>query len=178
MSDDIERRLRRGASRGAPPELRARVLAAVAAELPTAAPASSRRPPRLALAVAAGVLAGLWLNVWVMDRLDRRLAAVLGPPPYRTQAAEIAADVASITDASTGRWVYQRLSATRPDLGDARRYALRLRLMIRQLTANLEETADEARPKSPQMDRDHRGSRDRDRLDLQCLHGLEHRSTA
>src|SRR4051794_15510191 len=105
MNDDIERRLRQATPRGAPPELRARALAAVAAELPSAEPAYSGRPLRLAIATAASVLAGLWLNVWVTDRLDRRLAVVLGPPPVHRQAAEIAADIASITDPSTGRWV-------------------------------------------------------------------------
>jgi hypothetical protein len=178
MNDDIERRLSQSTPRGAPPELRARVLDAVAAELPSAEPASSGQPLRLAIAIAASVLAGLWLNVWVTDRLDRRLAVVLGPPPVRRQAAEIAADVASITDPSTGRWVYQCLSASRPDSNDARRYAIRLRLMIQQLTANLEETADETLQKNPQMDRDHHGSHDRHPADLQCLFRMERRNTA
>jgi hypothetical protein len=180
MNDDIERRLRRVTPRGAPPELRARVLDAVAAELRSAEPASSGRgrPLRLAIAIAAGVLASLWLNVWVNDRLDHRLAAVLGPPPVRKQAAELAADVSSITDRATGRWVYQRLVASRPDPDNARRYAIRLRQMIQQLTANLEETAHESPQKNPQMDRDHHGSRDRHRADLQCFLRLEHRNTA
>src|SRR5262249_10586305 len=137
MNDDIERWLRQATHRGAPPELRARVLDTVAAELPSAESASSGQPLRLAIAIAASVLAGLWWNVWVTAGLDPRLAAVLGPPPVRRQAEEIAADVASITDPSTGHWVYQRLSASRPDCDDARRYAIRLRLMIQQLTANL-----------------------------------------
>jgi hypothetical protein len=178
MNDDIERRLRRVTPRGAPPELRARVLAALAAELPSGDPAASRRTFRPALAVAAALLASLGLNFWVNDRLDRRLAVVLGPPPVHRQAAEIAADVASVTDPATGRWVYQRLAASRPREEDARQYAIRLRQMIQQLTANLEETADEAPQENPQMDRDRRGSRDRHPALRQCLLRLEHRNTA
>jgi hypothetical protein len=180
MSEDIERRLDHVIPRGAPPELRARVLAAVADELRArpAPPASLLRSLRPAIAVAASVLVGLGLNLWVNDRLDRRLAIVLGPPPPRRQVAEIADDVASITDPATGRWVYQRLAASRPDPDEARRSAVRLRRMIRQLTANDEETVDETLQEDPQMDRDRRGSRDRPPADPQRRLRLAHRGTA
>ena len=46
MNDDIERRLRQVTPRGAPPELRPRVLAAVADQLRLATPLPSRRPFR------------------------------------------------------------------------------------------------------------------------------------
>src|SRR5262245_16906616 len=68
MIDDIERRLRRMAPRGAPTELRARVLATVADHLAPAVQSSPRRKRRPALAVAAGLLASLGLNIWVNDR--------------------------------------------------------------------------------------------------------------
>ena len=64
--------------------------------------------------------------------------------PSRKQAAEIAADVASITDPATGQWVYERLAASRPHDDAARQYAVRLQQMIQQLTVDLKETADEA----------------------------------
>jgi len=176
MNDDIERRLRQVTPRGAPPELRPRVLAAVAGELNAATP--SRRTHRLALAVAAAVLAGLAVNSWVNDTIDRRLAIVLGPAPVHKQAAEIAADVASITDPSTGRWVYERLTAGRPHDDDARPYAVRLQQMIQQLTVDLKETPDEALQENSQMDRDLHGSGNRHPVDAQRVLRLEHRNTA
>jgi hypothetical protein len=178
MNDDMERRLRQVTPRGAPPELRPRVLAAVAAQLRAGNPPSSRRPLRPALAVAACLLASLALNYWVNDALDRRLAIVLGPVPVQRQAAEIAADVASITDQSTGQWAYERLAAIGPHGDDARQYAVRLQQMIQQLTIDMKETANEETRKDPQMDRDRRGSRDRHPIDAQCLLRVEHRHTA
>ena len=79
MNDDIERRLRRVRPRGASPELRPRVLAAVAIQLGADAPQPSRLRRRPGLAVAAAVIASLALNYWVNDSLDRRLAIALGP---------------------------------------------------------------------------------------------------
>jgi hypothetical protein len=180
MTDDLERRLRQVSPVGAPPELRARVLAAVAQQLHLAAPISSHRPIRFrpAVAVAAGLVVSLGLNVWVSDRLDRRLATVLGPPPAWRQAAEIADDVATITDPSTGRWVYQQLAASHDDPNDARRSAFRLRQIIRQFTASFEETTDETLQDHPQMDRDRHGSRDLHPAGRQCLRRLEQRLTA
>ena len=178
MNDDIERRLDHVSPLGAPAELRPRVLAAVAEQLQSAAPLPSRRSFYPVLAVAAGLLASLALNVWVNDRLDRRLAVVLGPPPVRKQAAEIAADVASITDSATGQWVYERLAADRPDHDAAREYAVRLLQLIQQLTLDFKETADEAPRKNPQVDGDRRGCRDHHPADAQCLLRVEYRYRA
>jgi hypothetical protein len=174
MNDDIEHRLRQVRTRGAAPELRTRVLAAVAEQLQPVAPLPSRRSFSPALAVAVALLASLGLNFWVNDRLDRRLAIVLGPPPVRKQAAEIAADVASITDSATGQWVYDRLAADRPERDAARHYAVRLQQMIRQLTLDFKETADEASRKNSQMDRDRRGRLDHHPADAQCLYRVDH----
>jgi hypothetical protein len=176
--DDIERRLRQLTPRGAPPELRPRVLAAVAGQLHPAVRPSSRRSLHSAVALVAGVLASLALNVWVNHTLDRRLALVLGPQPPRRQAAEIAADVASITDSSTGQWTYEHLAAARPHDDDTQSYAVRLQQMIQQLTVDREETADETPETNSQMDRDRRGSRDHRPVDTQCLLRLEHWNTA
>ena len=178
MSDDLERRLRQVTPPGAPPELRHRVLAAVADELNFTH--RSRRPLRrvLALAVAAAVLVSLALNSVVSGSIDRRLAVVLGPRPVRRDAAEIAAEIASVTDAPTGQWAYERLAADQSSSDDALRYAVQLQQMIRQLTVDLEEITDETPRKNPHVDRDRSGSRDRRSADAQCVLRLEHRYTA
>jgi hypothetical protein len=137
MNDNIERRLRQVTARGASPELRPRVLAAVAGQLRLATPLPSRGPLRLALAIAASLLAGLALNYWVNDAIDRRLAVVFGPRPVPKQAAELAAEIASITDPATGQWAYQRLAASHPRDDDAHQYAVRLQQMIQQLTVDI-----------------------------------------
>jgi hypothetical protein len=177
MSDDLELRLRQ-VTPGAPPELRRRVLAAVAVELN-----SVRRPRRplrrvLAVAVAAAVLVSLAMNYVVSDSIDRRLAVVLGPRPVRRDAAEIAADIAAVTDATTGRWAYERLASDQAHDFDALRYAVRLRQVIEQLTVDLEEIIDETPRTNPQVGRDRRGSRDRRPADDQYVLRLEHRNTA
>ncbi len=176
MNDDIERRLRQVTPQGAPPELRSRVLAAVAGELNAAT--RSRRTYRPLLAVAAAVLAALALNYWVNYTVDQRLAIVLGPPPVRIGAAEIAADVGAVADPSIGQWVYERLAASQPPGDDALRYAVRLRQMIQQLTVDLKETSDEASQENSQMDRDRRRSGNRHPADAQRVLRLEHRNTA
>jgi hypothetical protein len=138
MNEDIERRLRQVAPLGAPAELRSRVLAAVAGPLQAPAPPlPSRRSFRPVLFVAASLLASVALNFWVSDRLDRRLAMVLGPRPERKQAAEIATDVASVTDLATGQWVYDRLAVDQLEYDAARQYAVRLQQLIQQLTLDL-----------------------------------------
>jgi len=92
--------------------------------------------------------------------------------------AEIAADVASITDAATGRWTYERLTANRSRDEDVRAYADRLRRLIRHFTFNPQGAADETLQENPQMDRDLRGSRDRPPSGAQYVLRLEHRNTA
>ncbi|MGO9469079.1 MAG: hypothetical protein ACLQIB_47305 [Isosphaeraceae bacterium] len=178
MNDEIESVLRQVTPPGAPRQLRARVLGAVADELRPAAVPPSRRRFRPGLAVAASLLASVALNYWVNATLDRRLAVVLAPPPVRRQAAEIAADVASITEPSTGKWVYERLTSGRPNGDDTRQYAVRLQQMIRELIVDHKENADEAPEKNPQMDGDRRGSRDHHPAAIECLFRLAHRNTA
>jgi hypothetical protein len=175
MNDEIERLLSQATPKGAPPELRARVLAAVADELNSARP-RWRIPPFLA--AAAAVLIALISNYLVSEAVDRRLAAALGPIPVRRQAAEIAADVAMITDPTTGRWAYDRLTESPRRDDEPRRYADRLRRMIQLFTFDPQGVADETPRKNPQMDRDLRGGRDRRPLDAQRVLGLEVRNTA
>jgi hypothetical protein len=178
MNDDIESRLRQATLRGAPPELRPRILAAVAGELRSATPRPSRRQFRPAIAVAASLLTALALNYWVNTTIDRRLTIVFGPPPVQRQAAEIAAEIASITDDATGQWAYEKLAASRPRDDDVRQYPVQLQRMIQELTVDFKETANEAPQKIPQMGRDRSGSRDRQHADAQCILGLEHRYRA
>ncbi len=178
MSDEIERLLRQVTPPRAPGELRARVLAAVADQLRSSAAPRSRPRFRPGLAVAAGLLASISLNFWVDAELDRRLAVVLGPPPVRRQAAEIAADIASVAGPSTGQWAYDRLTFRRPQTGGLLQYVVQLELMIQELTVNDKETANEAREENPQMDRDRHSSRDHRPFAPQCLLRLEHRNTA
>jgi hypothetical protein len=175
MSNEIERLLRRPTPRGAPPELRARVLAALTDELNSNRPRWRTSP---SLAAAAAVLAALASNHLVSEAVDRRLAAALGPPPVRRQAAEIAADIASMTDPETGRWAYERLSAAEGTVETVDQYAERLRRTIQVYAFDPMGAADETPPKNPQMDRDLRGSRDRRPLDAQCVLRLEVRNTA
>ncbi|GAC1474297.1 MAG: hypothetical protein NVSMB9_24380 [Isosphaeraceae bacterium] len=177
MNDDIERALRQVTPRGASTELRSRVLAAVADELKTIA-SPRRRSPGSALAVAASLLVSLALNYQVNRTLDRRLAIVLGPIPVPKQAAEIAADIAAVSNPSTGQWVYAQLASSRPPVEDPRRSALRLQQMIRELTVDLKEPAHETPRKNPRVDRDLSGSRDRAPALDQCVLRLEHWNTA
>ncbi|MDR3622481.1 MAG: hypothetical protein P4L85_24230 [Paludisphaera borealis] len=176
MNDDVERLLRQATPRGAPPELRGRVLAAVADELDSVA--RPGRSLRLPLAVAAAVLVSLASNVLVSDAVDRRLAIALGPIPVQKQAAEIADDVASLTDPPTGRWAYERLTASPRRDDEAQQYAARLQRMIQHFTFDPQGAADETPRENPQMDRDRRGSRDRRPFDAQYVLRLEHRNTA
>jgi hypothetical protein len=177
MSDDIEDRLARLTPRGAPPELRGRVLNAVTSELRTEA----RTHHTLFLwlvASAAAVLAGLALNVWVSAELDRRLTIVLGPPPVSGQVAEIAAEIAHVTNPAVGQWAYQRLAVVERHDDEAIQSASRLKQMIQQLTLDLGEIVDEAPQKDSRMDGDRHGSRDRGPARSQRLLRLEHRNTA
>lgn len=178
MNDEIEDLLHQVTLAGAPTELRGRVLRAVEDQLRHAAVASSHRRFRPGLAVAASLIAALALNYWVNDAVNRRLARALGPPVVRRQAAEIAADIASITEPSTGRWAYERLTR-RPPLGDPPgRYVARLKQMIQELTVNDKDTAYGTSDESPQMDRDRRSCRDHHPFATQCVFRLEHRNTA
>jgi hypothetical protein len=177
MNDDIERMLRQVRPRAASPELRHRVLGAVAIELGADAPLPSRLRRRPGLAVAAAVIASLALNYWVNDSLDHRLAVVLGPSPVDRQTAEIAADIASITDTYTAEWAYRRLAAARPAIDDARQYPVRLQQMVKQVVVYLKETADESLQKKPQMDRDRDRSDNRPHAGAQRLLRLEHRNS-
>jgi hypothetical protein len=178
MSDEVEGLLRQVTVRGAPPELRARILGKVEEQLHRTAGRRSRGRMRPALAAAASLLGAIALNYWVNAALDRRLAKVLGPPVVRRQAAEIAAEIASITEPVTGQWAYERLTRLPPTDDLPRRYAVRLNQVVRQLTFDDKELAHETRDESPQMDRDRRSSLDQCPFTPQCVLRLEHWNAA
>jgi hypothetical protein len=108
--EHVEQTLHRLMPRGAAPELREHVLAAVGRQL--SADGLSRWERRLGLAVAASILLGIVLNVWANKATDRRLARLYGPRPVPRQITEVAEMVASVTDAETGRRLERQLAAT------------------------------------------------------------------
>jgi hypothetical protein len=101
--------LRQATPRGVRPELRPRVLAAVDHQL-----RSQTRPRWERIywpAAAAAILLGILLNYWVAKSGSERVARIMGPPVVSRRAAELAADIAAITDEATGRWAYEQLAA-------------------------------------------------------------------
>jgi hypothetical protein len=185
MNQNLERLLNQVTPRALPTELRERVLAAVGEELNPTCPTVSAFPParrrlrlRPGLAVAASLLISLVLNYAVNTTLDRRLLAVLGPRPVPRHAAEIAADIAALTDSQTGAWAFDRLASSRGQEDDAHLYPIRLKRMIDQLTADTQETPDEAPQENLQMDRDRHGSRDRNPSGAQRILRMDHWNTA
>jgi hypothetical protein len=181
MNNDIERRLSELRLPGPGPALRERVLAAVASELKFGGkPVRMRRRFRIspALAIVACLGGSLLLNHLVSSALDRRLARLLGPPLVPRQAAELAAEIASITDAKTGRWALARLTACGSQGSDPRHHANRLQTLIRELTADVEGNPDETPQENSQVGRDLRGSRDHPASGAERLVRLEHWNTA
>ena len=177
MNDDIERRLRQVTTRGAPPELRPRVLAAVAEQLQPATPLPSRRSfrphllsPPLCLQPGAQLLGE--------RQLDRRLAIVLGPPPVPNRPPRSRPTLLPSPIPPPANGCMSGSTAARPETTMDRQYAVRLQQLIQQFTIDFKETADETPRKNPQMDRDRRGSRDCRPADAQCLLRVEHRYTA
>jgi hypothetical protein len=179
MSQDIERLLDELTPRGPAPELRGRVLDAVGDALAdTSAPARRRFRFSPGLGAAAAVVVSLMLNHLVNTSLDRRLAAVLGPPPVPRQAAEIAAEIAALTDPRTGQWAFERLAVSGSQSGDSLHYPARLQKLIHQVTGALEEPNHETSEENPQMDSDRRGHRDLHPPGAQRFLRLEYRNTA
>lgn len=152
MSDELERLLSQITPRGAPPELRPRVLEAVAEELDSRRRRGNR--PALALAgVAAALVLSLALNYQVSRASERRLTRILGPIPASKRALELANDIAAITDAETGRWAYERLAPKREAVQAIPEHAKELRRLIHELTLDLPETDHEAPQENPRLDR-------------------------
>ncbi|WP_337177165.1 hypothetical protein [Paludisphaera sp.] len=156
MNDDVERRLAALTPRGAPPGLRARILAAVEAELARPLPTRPRRRFPVGLATAAALLLSVGLNVRANRASDARLDRAFGPRPVSPRALAIARDVAEVAGPEAGRWALDRLSATAPSVApDPARHAAEVRRLVRELTLELREPDHETpRPEIPQVGRD------------------------
>ena len=141
MNDDLEPILEQLAQHGPPPALRTQVLAAVDRELtrstdrrwswtgwharslrrawrwctgwPTTPFAKPQGVPPYALAAAAALLVSVALSYWADRSIDARLAQVVGPAPPDREAMELANEIAAVTDAETGRWIYDRVISSR-----------------------------------------------------------------
>jgi hypothetical protein len=129
--------------RRAPAALRARVLNAVRQEL--AQPGelqTGHQSTELAkglpwgrvveIAVAASFVLGIGLNVWQQRAENAWQLRVFGPAPVSQDISSLAEAVASVTDAESGRWMQQALSAAQPrrpvaDPGQQKRYEQLLR---------------------------------------------------
>jgi hypothetical protein len=131
---------------------------------------------RAAMTVAASLLLGICLNVWVSNTSERRFAQLFGPPPISKQAMEIAKDVESISDAATGRWVYNRLTIARRS-GEGNLFTGKYQDTIKQLIDELQTVSKDSYHDS-EMDRDRTGWIGRDRFDNQCRLRRDFRFTA
>ena len=176
MNHDLEKRLEQMTPAGPPVELRSRVLAAVGEELRHGTPLPDRRSFRPGLAAVAALLASLSLNFWVNDRLNQRLAAVFGPAATQNPGVEIATKKRPTGEPLRGQ--PGRSPASRHERDAGHEYVVQLQYLIRQLTTDFKDIADEAPRKNPQVDRDHRGSRDYHRPAVERLLRLEHRTLA
>jgi hypothetical protein len=112
MSDELESYLGRLTPRGAPTELRERVLAEVSRVL-------LARPPRrwtrwAGVALAASFLLAVGLNLAVEQAQQARLAEIYGPESVPRALTEVTRAVESVADAPTAAWFRQELlNATR-----------------------------------------------------------------
>jgi hypothetical protein len=76
-------------------------------------------PPHLSLeklsacTVAAALLIGIGLCAWQRQVVDARLAATFGPAPVSTTITELVRDVESTSGPGTGRWLSERLLASK-----------------------------------------------------------------
>ncbi len=121
----------------APPELRAKVLAAVDRELaksPTelailgataglsssvlpASACTKSTPPHLSLeklsawTVAASLLVGIGLCAWQRIVVDARLASAFGPAGQSSTITQLVRDIESTSGPDSGRWFSERLAA-------------------------------------------------------------------
>ncbi|MEN6497849.1 MAG: hypothetical protein ABFD16_26420 [Thermoguttaceae bacterium] len=148
--DEIQSLLAPLTPRGAEPELRTRVLAAVAEELQTP---QRGLWPRAALAVAAAIVVALGLNLWLDHRAEQRLAELFGPPPASKRATEVARMVAEAAGAPAGRWVYERLTARPNTSSDPAKYYAVLQRIVEETQIGFKESGHEALEENRPVDR-------------------------
>jgi hypothetical protein len=158
MRDDLERRLAGLTPRGAPAELRARILLAVEAELAREVSSRPRRRFPFSLATAAALLLSVGLNYGANRASDARLDRAFGPRPVSPRALAIARDVAEVAGPEAGRWTLDRLSSTVPGVApDLARHAAEVERLARELSLEtLEDVHEAPHPEIPQVDRDRR----------------------
>jgi hypothetical protein len=171
MKNDIERILESFKPRGAPAELRSRVLGAVRGELVAASrlpvlAVLARWDVRAAAAAAALLLLGVLFNTWAIRWDDARQARLYGPQPLPRQIREtvLAAQHAAGPEGAefverrlVAAWAYRRRAAPL-DL-------LRYRQQLMQLAINEKEWNHAS--KDPQVDGHRPGRPDRSALDCQ-----------
>jgi hypothetical protein len=109
MKRDSERLLRALTPRGAGPDLRGRVLAAVGRELARVS-AALRWERRAGWAVAASLLLGAALNALAVRHELEWRARLLGPPPEPRVVTEVVASVESVTDPQAAEWFRRYLT--------------------------------------------------------------------
>ncbi|HYW80295.1 MAG TPA: hypothetical protein VE890_11995 [Thermoguttaceae bacterium] len=173
--DDVEQILQRLTPMGAPPQVRCQVLGVV--EIALADRRAARLDHRCLLAVAVSVGLAAMLNVWVIQADDARQARMYGPEPVPKAIIEAAQDVASVTDAQTGRWYQERFLAayrSRRTTTPASVCSLQLIPSETQRKDRRHETSEE----NLQVDPDHRGDTDRDTSGCQRHLGMADRFTA
>lgn len=176
MNDDLEQFLERLTPRGADRAVRARVLGAVQAELRRGrTPAWGRR---CLLAAAAMLLAAVGLNIWVYRAVDRRLARFERPDPAAVRAADVAEAIAAVTDAETGRWTFERLTAARRPADVPKRYAEWLKQVLDETLIASKDVDHESLEEHRPGVRERSGRRNRGAPGVQRLRDLEHRRTA
>ncbi|MFZ1934775.1 MAG: hypothetical protein WCB27_20735 [Thermoguttaceae bacterium] len=151
--------------------------ATVAASTPTDSPWLRRA----ATAVAASLLLGIGLNVWVSETSARHLAELFGPPPVSKRAMEIAKDVAAVTDAQTGKWVYHLFTMPVSPAAIAAahtEYYSTVKKLIDALQTVSKDSYRETPQKDLEMDRYRAGRGGGDSTDCQRRFRLDYRYTA
>jgi len=174
--NDIERFLHSQTPRGAPPELRARILASAAARLREETALLWFR--RSALASTAAVILAIALNTWVSMSLDHRLARLVGPPSLQQEAAEVAQEVEQVTDAPTRQWLYHRLAVRRSPSGGPGKYFAAFEQLVHEMQSLERNTHDETPQEDHEMGHGRTGRLNDSGSDGQRRVRLDHRFTA
>jgi hypothetical protein len=168
MKNDIERTLKSFKPRGAPAELRSRVLGAVRGELVAVSrpPVLARWDVRAAVAAAALLLSGVLFNTWAIRWDDARQARLYGPQPLPRQIRETVLAAQHAAGPEGAESVERRLVAAwksrrRSDPLDILRY----RQQLMQLAISEKELNHAS--KDLQVDGHRPGRPDRSALDCQ-----------
>jgi hypothetical protein len=168
MNDKIERVLKGLAPRGAPADLRDRVLGSVLESL-AGEPAVTRRVRwdlRVAAAVAASLILGATLNLWAIRSDDARQARLYGPDVLPRGICETVQTAEHVAGPECAEWVRQQVvsawrSRQREDLPAFARYHEQLMRFVLTEKGTTDVEADS------QVDGHRAGRPDRSALDCQ-----------